>query len=1338
MILDHGWSQPVVVTGVCEVDDPDHETHYLDAAGQWAGGTTRDRQVPLGRLSAKDVMRGMSGAPARRIGDDRVVGVVSARYNSTDGWLEHSVWVARTEDVQNLLVGVVDVSVEGAPDLGEAVDMVLSVTDSVVRLTGPATDVTAPHRGISPGLMAAVGDARRARARAGLVGRTIAPGAEQAESVGAVSLRRAGQLLAESFLPEPVADALTKVLRRAEAEHLPVRVGIDAPGWTQLPWEAIPDPVTSRPLALCPLVTVFRQVKAPKVRNIPGPLRILVAISAPEAGGGPLLDYERELRNVVAAVRGARTGDADVRVVPFATTGAIRAALDEAPAHVLHLSCHGGPGSLDLEAEDGAAREVTAAELVAEAIPPGSMPPVVCLAACYSDVPGEEGAPSLAASLVEHGASVVIGTETSVTDWYATALFARVYQELAQSAVPDVVAAVADARRIVQLQLAASTHPRESQLAGMDEWSVVTVLAGAGTCVVFDPTTHAPTLVGGRTSVAGLPGRGHGEFVGRRREQRALPAALAGPEVSGVVLHGIGGVGKTTLAAELIDHLRFPVLALTTGELSVDDVLTGASGALRRHLALAGGHEQLLRAVAYAGRRDEPWRDRYTVLREHVLGQVPVLVVLDNFEDNLTDRQVSDDTLAELLAAWATDPGESRLLITSRYPFTLPDDAQRSLRFSLVGPMSKAETFKLIWSLPALDRLSDAEIDQVWRLVGGHPRSLEYLDALLNHGRARYHDVTRRLAATIEARPDVHAALTVDTLDAALAQTLTLIADDVLLDELLRTLDQRPGARELFLGTSVFREPVGAAALLFQIGEVNEDAAYEPDIRGAQERILAVLDEHDISPEAFNTGQVPAEVLAQIQPDLVELSTVPRPPRSTSHDLGALIEDLAAASLVAVDPHARTVFVHRWTGSELERRYRDAGDEEHLWQAHRKAAEYWRWRIRVWLQDRDKDLHDALEARHHLIAGNQFGDAEEVSQSIVTRLHVIGAWDYESTISHHTLDVLARSEHQRARWQYQLGMLAQDRGEYVEAERRYTEALTINEELGNRDGMAASYHQLGMLAQDRGEYVEAERRYTEALTIKEELGNRDGMATSYHQLGMLAQDRGEYVEAERRYTESLTIKEELGNRDGMAASYHQLGMLAQLRGDDVEAERRYTESLAIKEELGNRDGMATSYHQLGMLAQLRGEYVEAERRYTESLAIKEELGNRDGMAASYHQLGRLAQLRGDDVEAERRYTESLTINEELGNRAGMATTLSQLGTLAAKTSNHSGAVVYHAQAAYLRAQLQVHEPTFDLQQLQSLLEKLGQERFAERIGQALPEEEATVLMAMLKEVQPPE
>jgi hypothetical protein len=100
---------PFAITGVVAVDDPGHSYRHLDADGRWAGGTTRDNQVLLGRVVADAVMKGMSGAPV--LVGQVAVGVVSGRYNSTDGWGRDSVWVARTENLAPLLVGLAEIKI---------------------------------------------------------------------------------------------------------------------------------------------------------------------------------------------------------------------------------------------------------------------------------------------------------------------------------------------------------------------------------------------------------------------------------------------------------------------------------------------------------------------------------------------------------------------------------------------------------------------------------------------------------------------------------------------------------------------------------------------------------------------------------------------------------------------------------------------------------------------------------------------------------------------------------------------------------------------------------------------------------------------------------------------------------------------------------------------------------------------------------------------------------------------------------------------------------------------------------------------------------------------------
>ena len=247
------------------------------------------------------------------------------------------------------------------------------------------------------------------------------------------------------------------------------------------------------------------------------------------------------------------------------------------------------------------------------------------------------------------------------------------------------------------------------------------------------------------------------------------------------------------------------------------------------------------------------------------------------------DGAVADEVLAGLLAAWVTDPGASRLLVTSRHPFTLPGRADRALSFRQLGALSRAETMKLAWSLPALDRLDEGQLETVWRLAGGHPRSLEYLDALLSGGTARYPDVTARLDAAITRRLDGGdrdrwlAART--GLDAALAETVALAADDVLLDDLLTRLDAVSGVAALLTGVAVYREPVDFNAVLFTAGQPDPAAEDIPDGAAAYQRIAEILAAAGIPVDGpVDLASVPVDVQAELAPYLAELNRRSAPP----------------------------------------------------------------------------------------------------------------------------------------------------------------------------------------------------------------------------------------------------------------------------------------------------------------------------------------------------------------------------------------------------------------------------------------------------------------------------
>ncbi|MDQ2099281.1 MAG: tetratricopeptide repeat protein [Tychonema bourrellyi B0820] len=244
-----------------------------------------------------------------------------------------------------------------------------------------------------------------------------------------------------------------------------------------------------------------------------------------------------------------------------------------------------------------------------------------------------------------------------------------------------------------------------------------------------------------------------------------------------------------------------------------------------------------------------------------------------------------------------------------------------------------------------------------------------------------------------------------------------------------------------------------------------------------------------------------------------------------------------------------------------------------------------------------------------------------------------------------------------------LGGIERNRGNWDEAERLYRQALEMMTELGDRARMASSWASLGYIEQCRGNWDEAERLYRQHLEVMTELGDRAGMAYCWGSLGDIERNRGNWDEAERLYRQSLALRTELGDRAGMATSWGLLGDIERLRGNWDEAEQFKRQSFQLRQELGDREGMASSWGAWGDIERERGNWDEAERLYRQSLALRTELGDRAGMASSWGLLGDIERNRGNWDEAERLFRQSLALRTELGDREGMATSIGCLGEI---------------------------------------------------------------------------
>ena len=1275
----------VVVAGAAKLADAQEDAALIASSttGSWDMGGLRNDSLYLAKIIAPGVLRNMSGAPVIRAKDNTVVGLVTSRYNSADGWGQGIVWVVRSRTIEQFCRPLISPLLPPPPAPTQAVHVVLRPTRETVSLVCRKLGISEaePYPSARSRLFPASENLRLARkglAEARRSGKQT-PGGQVGEPTPLLdALEEIGSVMGEVFLPGAVGEALTRILAKARSQTIPVEFAVDLTECPEelrgLPWEGLRHPEVDGPLALHPLVVFYRlAVASPTPRRVEGPLRIVVAIAAP-LDGEPKLDYESELRNIVTSVREARAEGTEVRIVTFATTAEIKKALGAGDAHVLHISCHGSAGQLILEDENGKARDVTARTLIEEAIPPGKMPPVICLAACDTNVTDPVGGlPAVADELVSSGAPAVIGTETSVSDRYATLVFARVYAELAKAPEPDPATALAAARRQVLQACENSERSRDRHEQVLSGWSVVTIQAASSRKTLFDPTAARPSRNDSSpvvSEVGDLPALSPGSFVGRRREQLEIPRFLADENRGGVVLHGIGGIGKTSLANEILRRVgeqRDGVVFVTlSGAVTAEEVLQEIIAKLRIDAYSQGQlpDPRFLGKLEIIGDPHTDWNSRVSFLQREFLKRIPIIIVLDNFEDNLQPiqkgdgshhddsknhgrRRITDQRLADFLAAVAKISGPSALLITCRYRFELPDDSGEYLRWWGLGPLSFSETLRLAWDLPHVEALDDYQLHMLWASVGGHPRTLEMLDALLGHGRGRLprieQELKQRLKETLPDGMDVDSWLDRPRdLDVSVAEAVTLAANDVLLPQLLDFLS--PEAKRLLMGLALFRRPVERSAAIFVLGTPVEHDATEDEANDAPVLLATDLPVDDLLDELVST---------------------------------TLLTRLEGAG-----GSSPQWFVHRWTASVLERQEGSAAEtaKKNNADRHRRAALYWMWHYLTTTQNQETDVDDLMECYAHFGEAGDVEQSDDAAQGAAGILNLIGRWDDERILANRQLRDTRLDKARQAVWHHRLGVLAQRRGDYDTARKLYEQSLRIKEELGNRASIATTHHHLGILAQARGDYDTAHTRYQQALRIEEELGNRAGIATTHHNLGILAQARGDYDTAHKLYEQSLRIKEELGNRASMATTYHQLGALAQARGDYDTAHTRYQQALRIEEELGDRASMATTYHQLGILAQARGDYDTAHTRYQQALRIEEELGNRASMATTYHQLGILAQARGDYDTAHTRYQQALTIFEELGNRANMANTYHQLGILAHDQSHYDTAHTHYQQA----------------------------------------------------------
>lgn len=238
-----------------------------------------------------------------------------------------------------------------------------------------------------------------------------------------------------------------------------------------------------------------------------------------------------------------------------------------------------------------------------------------------------------------------------------------------------------------------------------------------------------------------------------------------------------------------------------------------------------------------------------------------------------------------------------------------------------------------------------------------------------------------------------------------------------------------------------------------------------------------------------------------------------------------------------------------------------------------------------------------------------------------------------------------------------LGWLVMICGEYMQAEEYFQEGLSLAQRSGHRERISAQLANLGVVAHFRGNYARAEGLFQEGLAVAREIGHRERISDLLLNLGTLALCNKDYARAEELLQESLATAREMGHHENACHLLASLGEVAYDRGDYKRAAELCQEGLALARELGQCELVLKFVRRLGAIAESCRRYAWAEELYQEGLALARQMGRRPDIGSFLNHLGELHIKRRKLDAASEAFRGALEIAQETGDQDVIALAL---------------------------------------------------------------------------------
>lgn len=276
----------------------------------------------------------------------------------------------------------------------------------------------------------------------------------------------------------------------------------------------------------------------------------------------------------------------------------------------------------------------------------------------------------------------------------------------------------------------------------------------------------------------------------------------------------------------------------------------------------------------------------------------------------------------------------------------------------------------------------------------------------------------------------------------------------------------------------------------------------------------------------------------------------------------------------------------------------------------------------------------------------------------------------------------------QARCLIQLALIARRQGQFGDAEVKYDQALDLvrNQETCLDEQMQA-LNGLGTLYREQGRFEKTQDCYEQALSLSCKGRHRAYEAHALDNLGTLVYHLLDFDHARGYHEQAIQIRKEIGDRAGEGTSLYNLALAQIGMGDYGQAIQYLSKAMDIQGAVQNRWEMANILMALGGLHIELGGLDQAKTKSEEGLRLCQELADRAGEMYIRGNLGLILREQGDLKAAQAQLTQCLFLAHSQRNQEAAAMCLSHLAVTSLRANQVARAICQAGRAQRIRDRL---------------------------------------------------